>query len=130
MFVPFVVIGLIGVALVLRAVGGVHVATRGERIYVSLSPLPLLVSVLVPAVVGMTAGFSGPNQQAMFRGSTWVGVGLSLLLAIVGLGMVLRLVNRRAGWGWPLGASVVLAGSPVALFALGWGLLWLLGRIL
>ena len=129
MIVPFLVIALIGVVLVLRAVGGVHAPSRGERIYVSLSPLPLVVSLVVPAVIGLTAGFSGPQQQALLRGSTWIGLGLSVLLGIVGLGLVLRLVKSRARWGWPLGASVVLAGSPFALVAVSVGLLWLVGRM-
>jgi hypothetical protein len=117
-------------ALALRALGGVHAPSRGERLYVALSPLPLVTSLLVPALVGFGGGFSGASQRAWVRGATFAGLGLSLVLAATGLYLVLRLVNRRAPWGWPLGASVVVAASPALLVSLSSGLLWLLSRLL
>jgi hypothetical protein len=92
--------------------------------------VPLGVSLLVPVAVGFASGFSGAAQRVWIHGAGWVGISLSVVLGIVGLALVVRLVNRRAAWGWPLGASVVLASSPFLLVAVSSGLLWLMGRIL
>ena len=84
--------------LIVRAIGGVHTADRAERTYVVLSPLPWIVSVIVPAAIGLLGGFGGYASQTLIRRSSWVGVGVSVLFAAVGLALVFRLVMRRSPW--------------------------------
>jgi hypothetical protein len=115
--------------LVVRAVGGVHPVGRAERIYVALSPLPWVMSLVIPAAIGLIGGFSGLVAQTWIRRSSWIGVGVSVVFGVVGAALVGRLVARRSPWGWPLGASVLLAASPFLLVAVSSGLLWLMGRI-
>ena len=116
-------------ALVVRAVGGVHTTDRTERIYVALSPLPWIVSIVIPAAVGLLGGFSGLAPQTWVRRSSWVGVGASVIFTAVGVALIVRLIARRSRWGWPLGASLVLAASPFLLVTMSSGLLWLMGQM-
>jgi hypothetical protein len=111
--------------LVVRSIGGMHTADRVERIYIALSPLPWIASTVIPATIGL----SGLVPEVTGRRAIWVGVGLSAMLTVVGTWLVARLLGRRKRWGWPLGASVVLAASPFLVTALSWGLLWVMGRV-
>lgn len=114
--------------LVVRGIGGVHTADRIERTYVALSPLPWVLSVVIPAVTGLI-GFSGLVSETSARRATWIGVGISVIFAVVGVALVVRRAARRSRWGWPLGASVILAASPFLLVAVSWGALWVMGRM-
>ena len=111
--------------LVVRGVGGVHEADRIERTYVAFSPLPWVASTLIPAAVGL----SGVASELSGRRAIWIGVGVSVVFAVVGAWLVVRRMVARTSWGWPLGAAVVLAASPFLFVALSSGLLWVMGRM-
>ena len=128
MILPTLALLLVISILVVRGIGGVHTADRTERIYVALSPLPWVMSIVIPFAIGLIGGFGGLVSEAGARRSVWIGVGISVVFTVVGAWLVLRLIVRRSRWGWPLGASVLLAASPFLLVAVSSGLLWLMGR--
>lgn len=88
-----------------------------------------MLTVLAPMAIGFAGGFSGSSKSWIYR-FTWAGVGLSAALTIVGIALILRAVIRRAPWGWPLGAAVVVAATPVTILLFYFGLWYLLPLLL
>lgn len=116
-------------ALALRAVGGTRTPSGIERVYMAVAPLPLLLSVLAPMAIVFAGGSSGIGRIWIDR-FTWTGVALSAALLLVGVGLIVRAAVGRVTWGWPLGAAVVVAATPVTILALYFGLWYLLPLLL
>lgn len=114
-------------AVLVRKVGGTHTASRAQRAYVMLTPLPIVLSIVVPSVVGLSIGFTGRHTVWM-HGATWTGVVSSALLGLMGVVLVVQSKLRGEAWGWPLGASVILAAMPFSVMVLGVGLMYLVWR--
>jgi len=127
MIVVGAIVVVIAAALLLRTLGGTHALRGIERLYVMLTPLPLVLCFIVPAAVGLTFGFIGAHT-VWIHGVTWTGVIASTLLGLAGIVLVVRAMRRGERWGWPLGASMVLAAMPSALLALGIALMFRPGR--
>ena len=94
-----------------------------------IAPLPLVLSVMGPLAIGFAGGFSGASRVWIDR-FTWTGVALSAALLLVGVGLIVRAAIRRMTWGWPLGAAVVVAATPVTILALSLGLWYVLPLLL
>lgn len=114
-------------AVLVRTVGGTHTASGIQRAYVVLTPLPLVLSVIVPSVVGLSVGFVG-RHTVWLHATTWAGVVSSALLGLMGVVFVVQAKRRDEAWGWPLGASVLLAAMPFGVIVLGVGLMYLVWR--
>ena len=102
---------------VLARLGGTGPVSGAERVYVLLASLPLLIALGAPAAVGVAGDFD-PAHRPLLLTLTRLGVGLSVVLGVIGIGLTGRAAFRRAGWGWPLGGSVLLAGTPALMIAL------------
>jgi hypothetical protein len=72
MLLPLLVVTLIALALVLRAQGGRRSPARLERFYLLAAPLPVVLVLVVPGVVGLTQGFDGHNRGWINR-ANWSG---------------------------------------------------------
>jgi hypothetical protein len=118
---------VVAFAVLVRTVGGTRPASGIQRAYVMLTPLPLVLSIIVPAVVGLSVGFVG-RHTVWLHGATWAGVVFSALLGLMGVVLIVQSKRRGEAWGWPLGASVVLAAMPFGVIVLGVGLMYLVWR--
>jgi hypothetical protein len=128
MLLPLLVVTLIALALVLRAQGGRRSPDRLERFYLLAAPLPVVLVLVVPGVVGLTQGFDGHNRGWINR-ANWSGVGLSVALSLAGVALVVRAVRGRRPWGWPLAGGVIVAAVPSAIALMNYAL-WTLARLL
>lgn len=126
MVLPFLVIVVVALAFALRARGGRHTPDRLERTYLAAAPLPLILALVVPAVIGFTTGFDAHNRLWIARANWW-GIGLSIGLLVAGVGLIRRAVRSGRPWGWPLGGAVVVAAAPVVIFAVSYALLVWIG---
>ncbi len=128
MVLPLLVVLVLALALAMRAVGGVHLPDSLERLYLVLAPVPLALSLLLPAVIGLVWGF-GVASKTWINRFSWLGVGLSLILGLTGAALISRAVQRGQPWGWPLGSAVMLAAGPVLVVLLSYALLSLATRL-
>jgi hypothetical protein len=125
---PATVLVVVALAIVVRRVGGTRSATGVERVYVVLAPLPLALAIVIPLVINLAFGF-GKAPRRVVHGLNWAAIALSLGLTLAGLALVGRAMARGERWGSPLGVTVVVAGTPVVLVALSYGLFWLAARL-
>jgi hypothetical protein len=128
MLLPLLVVTSIALALVLRARGGRRSPDRLERFYLMAAPLPIVLVLVVPGVVGLTLGFDGHNRGWINR-ANWGGVGLSIVLLLAGVALIVRAVRGRRAWGWPLAGGVIVAAVPTAIVVMSYAL-WTLARLL
>jgi hypothetical protein len=70
-------------------VGGTGAPRGAERFYLGLAPLPALLTLVAPAVIGFATGFDSAGRSLINRLS-WTGVGLSVVLSALGLGLLPR----------------------------------------
>lgn len=117
---------MIALAIAIRARGGTHVPDRLEGVYLLMAPLPALLSVGAPAMIGWASGFDEASTR-WIRGFSWAGVGLSVLLLLAGAALVIRSASRGRRWTWPLGGAVLLAAMPLGILLLGYAVLALVG---
>lgn len=102
------------VAIVIGRHGGTATPSAAVRAYLGLSVLPFILTILVPVSIGLLLAY-GPQSKHWIDGSHWIGLALSATLGV--WGPFLLWTRRGGGWGWPLGAAVVLASTP-AVFTL------------
>lgn len=123
MLAPLVFVGVVVAAALIAFAGGARRPRGAEIVYVWLAATPMVLCFIVPAIIGLTLGFVGP-QTIVLHGISWVGVGLSALLCVGGSMLVVRAMARHEAWGWPLGAAVILATAPVAVLLTGIALMF------
>lgn len=128
MLLPAIVLVVIVLGILVRSIGGSRPAAGIERVYVTLAPVPVLLAIAIRAVIGLTVGY-GDAARASIRALTWTAIGLSVLLGLAGVALIARALTRGERWGWPLGVMTVVAGTPLGLVALTYGLFWLAARL-
>lgn len=122
MVLPALVIVFVALALVLRARGGRRTPDRLERVYLAVAPLPLVLVLLVPAVIGFTQGFDGHSRPWINR-ANGMGIGLSVGLILTGGFLIVRAIRSNHAWGWPLAGGVLVAASPAVIVVITYALL-------
>jgi hypothetical protein len=110
------VLFLFAAGFTLAWVGGSGSLRGAERAYLALAPLPATLTLVAPAAIGVARGFDSASRT-WINGLSWTGVGLSVVLTAIGIGLIARAATRSARWGWPLGGAVVLAAAPAMLIA-------------
>ncbi len=128
MVLPVLVIVLVALTLILRTRGGGQTPDRLERVYLAAAPVPLMLVLVVPAVIGLTTGFDAHNRIWVTRANGW-GIGLSAGLLVVGGGLIGRAVRNRRAWGWPLGGGVLVAAVPAVIVVITYAMLALAGAL-
>ena len=86
---------------------------RLERAFAVVSPLPVICTIAMPALIGLTMGYRGP-ATAWIQRLSWVGLGASAVLTAIGLALIVRAAMRRQH-RTALLAIVVLAAGPVLI---------------
>jgi hypothetical protein len=113
----------------IRRLGGVGVPDMIERTFLLGAPLPLILSLAVPAGIGLACGFGGECAVWMRRVS-WSGVRLSIPLLLVGAVLIVRARKSGRPWGWPLGSAVIVAAAPAIIVSIAYLLLSTLSVVL
>lgn len=122
MVLPALVLVVVALAFVLRARGGRRTPDRLERMYLAVAPLPLVLVLLVPALIGFTQGFDGHSRPWINR-ANGVGIGLSVGLLLTGGVLIVRAIRGDRAWGWPLAGGVLVAASPAVIVVITYALL-------
>jgi hypothetical protein len=128
MVLPVLVVVLVALAFVLRTRGRRHTPDRLERVYLVAAALPLSLALAVPALVGVTMGFDAHSRPWIDRANA-IGMGLSVGLLAIGVGLIVRAVRRGRAWGWPLGGAVLVAAAPAIIVAVTYAVLTLAGAL-
>ena len=122
MVLPILAAAFVALVVVLRARGGRHTPDRLERAYLAAAPLPLVLVLVVPVVVGWTLGFDAHSRPWIHR-ATWAGLGLSFALVTAGGVLIRRAIAGRRSWGWPLAGGVLVAAAPAAIMVVTYALM-------
>lgn len=89
---------------------------KSTRIFILLSPTPLLITVVVPAIINVALNFS---ETASFPNIllTRIGLFLSAGLGLYGIYLITRAGQDKFSIVM-VGAATLVAGFPVAIFSL------------
>jgi hypothetical protein len=102
----------------------VALKSKGESLFIWLSPVPFLLTIVVPAAYNIILDFS-PDLRATNVVITKVGMALSALLFLVGLYLSLRDGRaKQARVRILLAVATLLAGFPAAMFLLAFSVRW------
>jgi hypothetical protein len=121
-FVTMVVVSLVLWGVVLRP-AAVEMS-RFERLFVWLSPIPVLITFIVPVMLVLT-GWSVAGRAPWADEVTGAGLACSGILLVVALVISCRRFSRGSPLGIAVTAGTALAGFPLLLTGLV-GLLWVL----
>jgi hypothetical protein len=88
-----------------------------ERVYLLLAPLPCVVALLVPAIIG-TAGASPSGPASWSNRFTFIGACLSGLLVAAGMFLALQRLRRGATLDLRLAAGLLMAAVPLLMVGL------------
>lgn len=121
-FVTIVVVSLVLWGAVLRP-AAVEMS-RLERLFVWLSPIPVLITFIVPVMFVLT-GWSAAGRAPWADELTRAGLGSSGVLLVVAVVISCRRLSRGSPLGIAVTAGTALAGLPLLLTGRV-GLLWVL----
>jgi len=97
---------------------------KSESLFMWLSPVPFLLTIIIPAACNIIFDFS-PDVRASSVLITRVGIALSALFFLAGLYLSVR--NKPAEQGGHrllLALATLLAGFPAATFLLAFSVRW------
>lgn len=99
-------------------------ASKSESLFMWLSPLPFLLTIVTPAACNIIFDFS-PDVRAPSLLITRVGIALSALFFLTGLYLSVRDGRaERGGDRLRLALATLLAGFPAAMFLLAFSVRW------
>ena len=98
-----------------------------ERVYLFLSPLPVLMALGIPLAMTALRWGAGRGERSWSNRLTEGGIWLSAALVVSGLALLWRRWSRNEGREGRLAAGIFLAGIPAFLTLAVISLYWLRG---
>lgn len=111
--VSLLLIAFVAILVVFRAGDRLTVT---ERVYCIVSPVPAIVMFILPATFAELWPATEPGVWGARLG--WTGWLTGLVLAVAGVGLLIRRSRQGRPWGRLLPIALVTAFLPVALAAL------------
>jgi len=102
----------------------VVLTNKSESLFIWLSPVPFLLTIIIPAACNIIFDFS-PAVRIPGVLITWVGIVLSALLFLAGLYLSVRhKPEEQEGRRLLLALATLLAGLPATMFLLAFSVRW------
>lgn len=97
--------------------------SKSESLFVWLSPIPFLLTIVIPAASNIIFDFS-PDVRAPHVLITRAGLALSALFFLAGLYLSVRNRAEQGGNRLPVVLATLLAGFPATMFLLVLSVRW------